>query len=122
MPKRLENGHPHADHTTRDRLLDSARRFFAERGYQGTSVRDIIEDAGVTRPVFVPSTSMMAPSGSELIETRVFSHGTTASSSSWHAPVPIAASIASRMEEREFRARNIGRIPRNASVVSVATG
>ncbi|MEX2015994.1 MAG: TetR/AcrR family transcriptional regulator, partial [Candidatus Hydrogenedentales bacterium] len=34
-----------------DRLLDSARRIFAERGYQGTSVREIIEDAGVTRPV-----------------------------------------------------------------------
>ena len=46
-----QKGQPPADPSTRDRLLDSARRFFAERGYQGTSVRDIIEDAGVTRPV-----------------------------------------------------------------------
>ena len=52
MPKGLlGNGHPPADPSTRDRLLDSARKFFAERGYQGTSVREIIEDAGVTRPV-----------------------------------------------------------------------
>lgn len=47
----VHSGHSSADSSTRDRLLDSARKFFAERGYQGTSVREIIEDAGVTRPV-----------------------------------------------------------------------
>ena len=33
------------------RLLGSALRLFAEKGYDGTSIREIIEGAGVTRPV-----------------------------------------------------------------------
>lgn len=33
------------------RLLDSALTLFAEKGYEGTSIREIIEAAGVTRPV-----------------------------------------------------------------------
>jgi AcrR family transcriptional regulator len=33
---------------TRRKLLDSARRLFAERGYQATSAADIAADAGVT--------------------------------------------------------------------------
>jgi len=33
------------------RLLDSALRLFSEKGYDGTSIREIIEAAGVTRPV-----------------------------------------------------------------------
>jgi TetR/AcrR family transcriptional regulator len=33
------------------KLLDSALRLFAEKGYEGTSIREIIEGAGVTRPV-----------------------------------------------------------------------
>ncbi len=33
------------------RLRDSALRLFAQKGYDGTSIREIIEDAGVTRPV-----------------------------------------------------------------------
>ena len=33
------------------RLRQSAIRLFAERGYAATSIREIIEDAGVTRPV-----------------------------------------------------------------------
>ncbi len=33
------------------RLLASALSLFAERGYRGTSIREIIEHAGVTRPV-----------------------------------------------------------------------
>lgn len=33
------------------RLLESATRLFSSKGYDATSVRDIIEDAGVTRPV-----------------------------------------------------------------------
>lgn len=33
------------------RLLDSALRLFSEKGYEGTSIREIIEGAGVTRPV-----------------------------------------------------------------------
>ena len=33
------------------RLLQSALSLFAEKGYEGTSIREIIEGAGVTRPV-----------------------------------------------------------------------
>ncbi|MCL4215530.1 MAG: TetR/AcrR family transcriptional regulator [Candidatus Hydrogenedentes bacterium] len=36
---------------TQQRLLDSALTLFAEQGYDGTSVREIIERAKVTRPV-----------------------------------------------------------------------
>jgi len=33
------------------KLLESALKLFSERGYEGTSIREIIEGAGVTRPV-----------------------------------------------------------------------
>jgi len=33
------------------RLLESALKIFSEKGYEGTSIREIIEGAGVTRPV-----------------------------------------------------------------------
>ena len=33
------------------RLLRSALKLFSEQGYEGTSIREIIEQAGVTRPV-----------------------------------------------------------------------
>lgn len=33
------------------KLLESALRLFSEKGYEGTSIREIIEGAGVTRPV-----------------------------------------------------------------------
>lgn len=36
---------------TEDRLLDAALTLFAEKGYEATSVREIIEATGVTRPV-----------------------------------------------------------------------
>lgn len=36
---------------TESRLLDAALTLFAEKGYEATSVREIIEAAGVTRPV-----------------------------------------------------------------------
>ena len=34
---------------TRQRILDSALHLFAERGYAGTSIRDIAEELGVTK-------------------------------------------------------------------------
>ncbi|MCX8065735.1 MAG: TetR/AcrR family transcriptional regulator [Candidatus Hydrogenedentes bacterium] len=37
--------------TTEERLMRSALRLFSEKGYEGTSIREIIEEAGVTRPV-----------------------------------------------------------------------
>lgn len=36
---------------TEDRLLDAALTLFSEKGFEGTSVREIIEAIGVTRPV-----------------------------------------------------------------------
>ncbi len=33
------------------RLLESALTLFSDKGYEGTSIREIIEGAGVTRPV-----------------------------------------------------------------------
>lgn len=36
---------------TRDRLLSAAITLFAEKGYNATSIREIIDAAGVTRPV-----------------------------------------------------------------------
>jgi AcrR family transcriptional regulator len=35
----------------RDKLLETAIRIFAEKGYAGTSVREIVEQAGVSKPV-----------------------------------------------------------------------
>lgn len=39
------------DDSTRTRVADSALKLFAAKGYAETSVREIIETAGVTRPV-----------------------------------------------------------------------
>jgi len=36
--------------TTRERILASARRLFAEHGYQGTSIRMVARDCGLTDP------------------------------------------------------------------------
>jgi AcrR family transcriptional regulator len=36
---------------TRDRLLETATALFAEKGYAGTSVREIVDRAGVSKPV-----------------------------------------------------------------------
>lgn len=36
---------------TRATIVDCAIRLFAEQGYDGTSIRDIVEAAGVTKPV-----------------------------------------------------------------------
>lgn len=37
--------------TAETKLLESALTLFSEKGYEGTSIREIIESAGVTRPV-----------------------------------------------------------------------
>ena len=37
--------------TARQRLLDTATELFAEKGYAGTSVREIVDRAGVSKPV-----------------------------------------------------------------------
>ncbi|MBW2585303.1 MAG: TetR/AcrR family transcriptional regulator [Deltaproteobacteria bacterium] len=36
---------------TRERLLETATELFAEKGYAGTSVREIVDQAGVSKPV-----------------------------------------------------------------------
>jgi TetR/AcrR family transcriptional regulator len=38
-------------HDARSKVLDSALNLFSEKGYDATSIREIIEGAGVTRPV-----------------------------------------------------------------------
>ena len=40
-----------AESDVRGRILREATRLFAERGYGGASVREIVESAGVTKPV-----------------------------------------------------------------------
>ncbi len=40
-----------SDPDVRGRILREATRLFAERGYGGASVREIVESAGVTKPV-----------------------------------------------------------------------
>jgi TetR/AcrR family transcriptional regulator len=40
-----------ADESVRHRLLDAASRLFAQKGYAATTVREIVEEAGVTKPV-----------------------------------------------------------------------
>ena len=42
---------PGADESTEERLQKSALNLFAQKGYDAASIREIIEDAGVTRPV-----------------------------------------------------------------------
>jgi len=39
------------ENNSRERLLETATAFFAEKGYAGTSVREIVEKAGVSKPV-----------------------------------------------------------------------
>jgi TetR/AcrR family transcriptional regulator len=40
-----------ADESVRHRLLDAASRLFAQKGYSATTVREIVEAVGVTKPV-----------------------------------------------------------------------
>jgi AcrR family transcriptional regulator len=42
--RRVEQGR-----VTRERLLDAATRLFAERGYEGTSIEAVLEEAGASR-------------------------------------------------------------------------
>ena len=46
-----EQHHARVANVAETKLLESARYLFAEKGYEGTSIREIIERAGVTRPV-----------------------------------------------------------------------
>lgn len=41
---------PNNESSTRDTILAVAARFFAAQGYDGTSIREIVEEAGVTKP------------------------------------------------------------------------
>ena len=39
------------ENNSRERLLETATELFAEKGYAGASVREIVEKAGVSKPV-----------------------------------------------------------------------
>ena len=39
------------ENNARERLLETATELFAEKGYAGASVREIVEKAGVSKPV-----------------------------------------------------------------------
>ncbi|WP_326636941.1 TetR/AcrR family transcriptional regulator [Streptosporangium sp. NBC_01755] len=66
----LEHGHD-----TRDRILDAARRLFAERGYAATSLADIASEVGLTKTAvayhFHPkdrlATELIAPAAEDVI-------------------------------------------------------
>jgi AcrR family transcriptional regulator len=49
MKNKTESGLPQPN--ARERLLETAIGMFAEKGYAGTSVREIVEKAGVSKPV-----------------------------------------------------------------------
>jgi AcrR family transcriptional regulator len=49
MKNRNANGSPESN--ARERILETAIGMFAEKGYAGTSVREIVEQAGVSKPV-----------------------------------------------------------------------
>jgi AcrR family transcriptional regulator len=53
MGKRMKNTETldAAQRNARERLLETAIGMFAEKGYTGTSVREIVERAGVSKPV-----------------------------------------------------------------------
>ena len=46
-----ENGKKSLENNARERLLETATELFAEKGYAGTYVREIVEKAGVSKPV-----------------------------------------------------------------------
>ena len=46
-----KNGISALEPNTRERLLETATELFAEKGYAGTSVREIVDRAGVSKPV-----------------------------------------------------------------------
>ena len=49
MKRKNTDGSPEPN--TRERLLETAIGMFADKGYAGTSVREIVEQAGVSKPV-----------------------------------------------------------------------
>jgi AcrR family transcriptional regulator len=50
-PTVIDSQVPQADRTVRERLLTSAARMFARKGYAATTVREIVSEVGVTKPV-----------------------------------------------------------------------
>ena len=50
-PNRRHDEKKKEDHDAREVLLAAATALFAQKGYAGTSVREIVERAGVTKPV-----------------------------------------------------------------------
>jgi TetR/AcrR family transcriptional regulator len=51
MASNKESVESHSDQTVRKRLLERATDLFARKGYASTTVREIVQAAGVTKPV-----------------------------------------------------------------------
>jgi TetR/AcrR family transcriptional regulator len=50
-PAKPEGLEPKMEEPIRERLMKSALRLFTQRGYSATTVRELVEEAGVTKPV-----------------------------------------------------------------------
>lgn len=46
-------GDPSAPNSTRERLLHAAEQLFAERGFYGTSIRDVAQAVGISKPSLI---------------------------------------------------------------------
>jgi AcrR family transcriptional regulator len=57
---------------TRQELLDAAARVFVERGFEGSSIEAISEEAGYTRGAFYSNFSSKAELFAELLQQRVY--------------------------------------------------
>jgi AcrR family transcriptional regulator len=61
---------------TRQRLLDAAQRVFLRRGLQGSSVEEIVAEAGFTRGAFYSNYRSKGELFVELLQKRVYRHYT----------------------------------------------
>ena len=67
---RLTRGERQAQ--TRQELLDAAARVFVDRGFEGSSIEAITEEAGYTRGAFYSNFSSKAELFAELLQQRVY--------------------------------------------------
>jgi len=64
------NQKPRSEGDARERLLEAALKLFTQRGYAATSVREMVEEAGVTKPVLYYYFKNKEGIYSEIVKTR----------------------------------------------------